>query len=229
MTAHSKTPRKAARSLRMKAEDRERLIVRGAVEYFADVGFGGDTRELANRLGITHSLLFKYFASKEALIERVYQEVFVSRWNPYWEIMIEDRSIPFQQRLLNFYKDYARSILDREWVRIFMFAGLKGSTINQRFLRMIQERALVPLCRELRYELKLPGADEVPISDFEVELFVGNNSRLVYMGLRKWVYGMELPLDKIDSIIEATLEIFLVGVKPVLREHVLKRREWTAA
>lgn len=208
----------------MKAEVRERLIVQGAVEYFADVGFDGDTRELANRLGITHSLVFKYFPNKEALIERVYQEVFVSRWNPYWEMMIEDRTVPFRERLLNFYKDYARTLLNREWIRILMFAGLKGSTINQRFLNMIRDRVLVPLCRELRHELKLPSPDEEPISDFEVELFVGINSRLVYMSIRKWVYGMELPQSKVDSIIEATLDIFLAGVRPVLREHILGRR-----
>jgi AcrR family transcriptional regulator len=197
--------------------------VEGAVAYFADAGFGGDTRELANRLGVTHSLLFKYFPSKDALIERVYQEVFMRRWNPYWEFMIEDRSIPFRERLVGFYKDYARTILDREWIRIFLFAGLKGSSINQRFLMMIRDRALVPLCRELRHELKLPSPQEVPITDFEVELFVGNNSRLVYMAIRKWVYGMELPPGRIDSIIEATLDIFLTGVKPVLRAHLERR------
>jgi AcrR family transcriptional regulator len=208
----------------MKAEDRERLIVRGAVEYFADVGFDGDTRELAKRLGVTHSLLFKYFANKDALIERVYQEVFVSRWNPYWEMTIEDRTVPFEERLYRFYKDYARTILDREWIRIFMFAGLKGSTINERFLAMLRERVLIPLCRELRHELKLPTAEEVPISDFEVELFVGINSRIVYMAIRKCVYGIDLPLSKVDSTIRATLGIFLTGVKPVLREHLASRR-----
>lgn len=218
------SPSATPRNARMRPEERERLILRGAVLYFADVGFDGELRELAKRLGVTHSLLFRYFPNKEALVERVYREVFVSRWNPYWEMMIEDRTMPFRTRLMTFYKDYARTILDREWIRIFMFAGLKGSSINERFLKMLRERVLEPLCRELRHELRLPAPDEVPISDFEVELFVGNNSRLVYMAIRKWIYNMELPLEDVDTIIETTLDIFLTGVKPVLKKHVEGRR-----
>ena len=208
------------RNARLRPEERERLIVRGAVSYFSDVGFDGDLRELAKRLGITHSLLFRYFSTKDALIERVYQEVFVSRWNPYWEMIIEDRSVPFRTRLVAFYKDYAKTILDREWIRIFMYAGLKGSNINQRFLKMLRERILVPLCREMRHDMKLPTPQQVPISDFEVELFVGNNSRIVYMAIRKWVYGMDLSIERADDILETTLDMFLTGVRPVLKAHV---------
>lgn len=211
------------RNTRLRPEERERLIVRGAVSYFADVGFDGDLRELAKRLGVTHSLLFRYFPNKEALIERVYQEVFVSRWNPYWEMMIEDRAVPFRTRLINFYKDYAKTILDREWIRIFMYAGLKGSNINQRFLKMLRERILVPLCRELRHEMQLPPPEQVPISEFEIEVFVGNNSRIVYMAIRKWIYGMDLSITHADDILETTLDIFLTGVRPILERHVRER------
>src|SRR3546814_1522468 len=75
------TPRKKTQTdtPRLPRAERERLIVEGAVQFFAEVGFGGDTRELAKRLNITHPLLFRYFASKNALIERVYQEVFIGR------------------------------------------------------------------------------------------------------------------------------------------------------
>jgi len=83
---------------RMKREDRDREIAAAAVAFFAEVGFDGDTRELARRLGVTQSLIFRYFPSKAALIERVYQEVYVGRWNPYWETIIADRSVPLQDR-----------------------------------------------------------------------------------------------------------------------------------
>src|SRR3546814_6333041 len=91
-------------SPRLPRAERERLIVEGAVQFFAEVGFGGDTRELAKRLNITHPLLFRYFASKNALIERVYQEVFIGRWNPYWEIVISNRNVPLRERLVNVYQ-----------------------------------------------------------------------------------------------------------------------------
>jgi hypothetical protein len=40
--------------------EREREIVRGAVAYFAEVGFEGSTRDPAARLGITQPLLYRY-------------------------------------------------------------------------------------------------------------------------------------------------------------------------
>lgn len=81
------------------------------------------TRRLATHLGITHSLLFRYFPNKEALVDRVYREIFVSRWNPYWEMLIDDRSQSIEARMHAFFKDYAKTVLDRDWIRIFFFAG----------------------------------------------------------------------------------------------------------
>src|SRR3546814_9794905 len=89
------TPRKKTQTdtPRLQRAERERLIVEDAVQFFAEVGFGGDTRELAKRLNITHPLLFRYFAIKNALIERVYQEVFIRRWNTYCVIVISNRTV----------------------------------------------------------------------------------------------------------------------------------------
>ena len=57
----------------MRAAEREQFIVDEAVKFFAEQGFGGQTRELAKRMGITHSAIYRHFPSKEALIERVYE------------------------------------------------------------------------------------------------------------------------------------------------------------
>ncbi len=102
-------PEQPARTVRkrLKREDRDREIALAAMAFFAEVGFDGDTRELARRLGVTQSLIFRYFPNKAALIERVYQEVYVGRWNPYWESIIADRSVPLRDRLVRLYKDYA--------------------------------------------------------------------------------------------------------------------------
>ena len=76
---------------RLPPADRERQIIEGAIAYFSEVGFSGQTRELSKRLGITQPLLYRYFANKQALIERVYQTVFEARWNPAWIPMLQDR------------------------------------------------------------------------------------------------------------------------------------------
>jgi len=197
---------------RLKREDREREIAQAAVAFFAEVGFDGDTRELARRMDVTQSLIFRYFPSKAALIDRVYQEVYVGRWNTYWEAIIADRSMPLQERLLRFYKDYARVALTYDWVRIFMFSGLRGENINTRYLEFLRSRVLEPIAKELRVELGLPGFEEAPLTEEEVELIWGINARVFYLGQRLWIFNAPLTLD-IDQIIDQTITSYLAGAK----------------
>ena len=199
----------------MKREDRDREIAAAAVGFFAEVGFDGDTRELARRLGVTQSLIFRYFPNKAALIERVYQEVYVGRWNPYWETIIADRSVPLEDRLIRLYKDYSHISLTYDWVRIFMFSGLKGEDINTRYLKFLRSRILEPIAIEVRAELGLPPPEELPLKISEIELAWGINSRIFYLGQRKWIFNMPLDLD-IDTIIEHTIITYLSGAKTVV-------------
>ena len=136
--------------VRLAREARERLIVEGAIRFFAEVGFGGQTRELARQLGMSQSLLFKYFPTKQALIDRVYEEVYLSRWNPYWEVLIENARMPLRQRLLKFYSEYARRIMDYYWIRIFLYAGLLGSEINKNYLDLLRTRIIYKICHAVR-------------------------------------------------------------------------------
>jgi len=205
--------------VRLPPHEREQMIIEGAVRYFSDHGFEGDTRSLAQHLGVTQSLLFRYFSSKDALIERVYREIYVSRWNPYWELLIADRTRPLRERMSEFFVDYARTTLDRDWIRIFFFAGLKGSPMNKQFLAMVRERILIVLCRELRVEWNLPSPEELPISDYEVELVFGLIGRMVYFGVRKWIYQTPVP-DRVDQYILATIDVFFDGVGPTLVNHI---------
>ena len=139
-----------AKRRRLSPEAREREIVDGAIRFFAEVGFGGGLRDLAKRLGITHQNLFRYFPTKEALIERVYLEVYFNRWQPEWETLLRDTSRPLAARLIDFYNAYLPVIFRYDWVRIFLFAGLKGVDIPQRYMGIIQARLVEPLALELR-------------------------------------------------------------------------------
>ena len=87
------------RAARMDSAEREQMIVQKAVEYFAEHGFDGGTRNLAKHIGVTQSLLYRYFPTKEALINQVYEVVYIAKWNPDWEILLQDRTIPYESRL----------------------------------------------------------------------------------------------------------------------------------
>ena len=75
---------------RLSREDRERAIITAAVNYFAEVGLNGQMRALADQAGVSQALLFKHFATKDAMLERVFQEVYLKRWIPAGKSILED-------------------------------------------------------------------------------------------------------------------------------------------
>ena len=200
---------------RLSAAEREADITREAVHFFADVGFGGDTRELAKRLGVTQSLLYKYFPNKEALINHVFEVVYMGRWNPFWESVIHDRSVPLQDRLTRLYVEYAKAALTRDWVRVFMFSGLRGEDINRRYLQVLRQRILEPIAAELRHEFGLPDVTTVPLKSAEIELVWGVNARVFYFGQRQWIFDVPVQ-DDLPALISLTVEHFLAGARVVL-------------
>jgi AcrR family transcriptional regulator len=193
---------------------REREIIEGAIVFFAEVGFGGGLRDLAKRLGITHQNLFRYFPTKEALIERVYVEVYFNRWQPEWETLLRDASRPLADRLIDFYNAYLPVIFRYDWVRIFLFAGLKGVDIPQRYLGIIQTRLVEPLAVELR---GLAGiVSEASATAEELEIAWGLHGELFYLAIRRWVYGAAVP-ENLAPLVESSVIRFLDGAPAAMR------------
>ena len=56
----------------MNTADRKRQILDRAIQFFAKHGMDGQLRNLTKELGVTHTLLYHYFPTKEALIKEVY-------------------------------------------------------------------------------------------------------------------------------------------------------------
>lgn len=206
---------------RLAADERERQIVEGAIAYFAEVGLDGQTRELARRLGIAQPLLFRYFPTKQHLIERIYEDVYLRRWKPEWEAMIADASRPTAERFRLFELDYQRTIHDYSWLRIFVSAGLKGYDLPRRYLGMIGERVFTPLLAAMRAEAGLPSPVEQPLDPSEFELLFGIHGALVYIGLRGLVYGLAAPPDP-DALREALLDSALPGLGGTYRRIVTR-------
>ena len=196
----------------MRAADRERAIVDEAIRFFAEHGFEGQTRELAKRMGITHSAIYRHFPSKEALIERVYQEVYLSRWSPDWGPMIRDRTLPLEARLTRFYLDYVERVFEYNWVRIFVFSGMKSFGITGRYLDIVRREIIEPAAAELRHDLKLPDAKSHPLSERETELFWGLHGRIFYLAIRKFIYETPIPPD-LDAIVRDAVQTFMDGAK----------------
>lgn len=208
---------------RLTAESRERQIVEGAIAYFAEAGLDGHTRELARRLGITQPLLFRYFPTKAALIERIYEEVYLKRWKPGWEETVRDAALPCLERFRRFEIDYQRTIDDYAWLRIFVSAGLKGFDLPSRYLGMVRARIFAPLLADMRAESHLPNPQAQPLAEDEFELLFGIHGALVYVGLRSRVYGMDGTADR-DAVRAAMLDAALPGLLATHRRVVTRAR-----
>jgi len=163
---------------------------------------------LAKRIGVTQPLLYRYFPNKESLIERVYQEVYLGRLKPEWTSLIMDRSLPLSDRLLDFYTQYQSAVSNYEWVRIFMFSGLKNVGINERYLAVLEERILRPICTELRAEHGFPDILQVPISSAEMELVWSLHGQFFYRAVRKWIYNLSTP-DDVSEILRYDIDCYL--------------------
>jgi len=203
----SKNPPPAKRR-RLQPVNREKLIVAEAIKFFAEVGFEGRTRDLAKRIGVTQPLLYRYFPNKESLVERVYQEVYLDRLKPDWTLLVNDRSRPLRERLLTFYTEYQAAIFDYDWVRIFMFSGLRGVGINERYLAVLEQRILRPICAELRAEHGFPDVVDAPISEHELELVWGLHGQFFYRAVRKLIYNIPVP-DDLTRVLIYDIECYL--------------------
>lgn len=208
---------------RLAPDERERQIVEAAIDFFAEVGFGGQTRELSRRLGITQPLLYRYFPSKQDLIERVYRAVYLGPWDPGWERLLDDRRIPLRERLIEFYGRYTAVIFNPRWLRIYLYSGLLGVGFNKRYLARLERRVLVRICRELRHEFGLPAPSRVPIRSAEMELVLGLQAAIFYYGVRKHVYGMD-GLPETGRAIEIAVDAILDGAPRELRRLVVGPR-----
>ena len=201
------------RRSRIKPEERHREFVRKAISLFSEGGFEAGTRELAQRLGVTQPLLYRYFPSKDDLIAAVYREIYVNRWKPEWREGLLDETVPIRTRILSFYDDYTRTIFTPEWLRIYLFAGLRGVHINRLYTSTVEAEILEPIARATRKAFGRPDSD--PLRPEEVELFWTLQGGIFYYGVRQIVYRLEMQVDR-ETMLRNAVDTFLDGVSSVL-------------
>ena len=198
------TPKASPRRTKQKRlppDDRRKEFVAKATEFFADEGFGGGTRDLARKLGVTHPLLYRYFPSKDDLIREVYRTVYLEPLDPGWEKLLADRSRPIGDRLKDFYGAYTYVIFTRKWLRIYLYSGLKGLDINRWYVGIVRDKILTRIIRECRHDLGLPTQSK-PTAP-EIEMAWVFHSGIFYYGVRKHIYESPVLEDQEQMICNA--------------------------
>lgn len=205
------------RPVRMAPEARREQLVEQAAEFFAEHGFDAGTRQLAVRLGVTQPLIYRYFSSKDELINEVYRMVYVGQWQDNWTSTLRDRSRPLNDRLTAFYCSYAPAIFNRRWMRIFFFAALKGLDINNRYLERVSDRLLLPISQEMRAEL---GIDcDLPITREEQELVWLMHGMVFYQGIREQIYRSVSHVDY-DFALRPAIAMYLQNAPDIVQAAV---------
>lgn len=179
---------------RMNKNDRERQIIDQAIAFFAKHGFEGQIRELTQELGIKHTLLYHYFPTKQDLIERVYQEVFEGRWKVEWEEILESKNLSPENKLIEFYVDYAHTILTYDFVRILIFSGLSDHVISDRFFKILSEKLIPKLIKVTRQHWNISSKKKP--SSREIEHLMGLHGGIFYLGVRRFIYGQHFYQSK---------------------------------
>jgi AcrR family transcriptional regulator len=212
--------RAGAKQRRLSPDERRREFVAKATEFFSEEGFGGGTRALAHRLGVTQPLLYRYFPSKDDLIKEVYRTVYLDPLETGWEKLLTDRRRPLRDRLLEFYRAYTEAIFTRKWLRIYLYSGLKGLDINRWYVGMVKDKILTRIIRECRHEVGL--AVQSKPSAAEIELAWVFHGGIFYYGVRKYIYESPVLEDK-ERIISDALDVFLAGFARVAETSIEAR------
>jgi AcrR family transcriptional regulator len=194
--------------VRLPPEERERMILEGALRFFAERGFAADTRDLARTLGVSQSLIYRYFGNKENLLERVYEQTFIARWKDSWEPLLRDRGVPLGERLRHFYLDYFNVVDDPIWIRIAMRSSLAGHTLTRRYVEGHIELLLTVIADEARHATTRWNPK---FTGHELELAWHLHSTLIYYLIRKYIHRLSVSND-IPGLIEIMVENFLTGI-----------------
>ena len=197
---------------RKSADQRVQDIIEAAADHFAEVGFGGGTREIAKKLGVTQPLLYRYFPDKDHLIEAVYRTVYLESWDSGWEAVLQDRGLPVRVRFERFYQAYTKANFNPRWLRIAYMAGLRDAEINQWYNHLVEELILKRLVQEHRVELG--RADLAFVDERELGLAWQLHGGLLHFGWRRHVLELTKS-DDIHDVISDALDMYFAVAEPL--------------
>lgn len=206
----------------MSPEERRRLIVQEAFSFFAEHGFEATTRVLAQRIGVTQPLLFRYFSTKDELIDAVFDLAYSRLARRDWLSMIRESEGSLRTRLIKFCYAYARENYDSDWIRLYMFAGLAGGELNRRYIKRVTEPVLRAIALEIRSHLRFSGSEK-SLSKEEIEYLWIFHGGLYYHAIRHHIYRLPVDAKALASLVEITVDTIISGYAQLLKRQTAKR------
>jgi AcrR family transcriptional regulator len=192
---------------RMAPAERKAMILARATDFFAEYGLTAQTRALAAACGVAQRLLYRYFPSKAALLDEVYQEAIVSPFKAVWLVQLKDRTRPIETRLVEFYRYYYSVVLTRKWLRLFLYASLAEAKMAPDYNAAIIHELLETIVAEAAHaqKVELPR-DPVLLHEMGWALH-GNVS---HFAIRRHIYAASQQILE-ERVVALHVRLFLTG------------------
>lgn len=196
---------------RMPAAGRREYILQGAMEIFAQKGFRGTTtREIAQRLGISEALMFKYFPNKAALYRAIFQKKTEGSEEKLFSkeaIQGKDDRQVFQS--LAFYLLH-KNMEDPTFMRLVLYGGLEGHDLFRIFFEANLMEKTRLLSGYIRQRIKEKTFKKVPPL-LAAQAFVGMVMDYVYF---QEIYGLKnLSHFSEKKVVNTFVDSFLDGLR----------------
>lgn len=167
------------------------------------------TRDICRPLGITQALLYRYFPSREAMIDAALERVFAHLWTTDWSAQLDATRGDLATRLTAFYTPYITTA-SSSYMRLFMWCALSDYPVHKRFFVPLSDNILHSVVDAIRAEARMPAVADKPMTYGERELAMTLHSSIVFIMIRKHIYRMELPHD-LGRLVELQVQIFVRG------------------
>ncbi len=198
-------------TIRKSAPDRRECILQGATEVFGQKGFrGATTREIAQRLGISEALIFKYFPSKEAL----YRAIIQKKIDQSEKMLFPKDAIQTKddRRVFRSIASYliSQNTDDHTFLKLIHYSALEGHELSKIFFETQWGKTRF-LSKYIRQRIKEQAFQKVPPL-LAARAFIG---MIIYYVQSQELYGMKSHFNfSRKRVVDTFVEIFLDGLIP---------------
>lgn len=185
---------------KMTHEERYSYIVAKSLAYFAQHGFNGGIRGLSKYLGISQSLIYHYFSSKEELVRRVNDYANTARRETKWEELLTRSTSPDRREMLiDFYIKYLGATVTEEWTRYSLLSAMSDLELHDENFNVVREKIFPWLLFQLggqRGRMK----SFAQMSEVEIEFTWQMHTAFFYLCIRDFVFRKPGSMPKRERI-----------------------------
>jgi AcrR family transcriptional regulator len=207
----------------MSAGGRREQILQGAMELFAGKGFRGTTtREIAQQLGISEALMFKYFPSKEALYGAIIQK----RTDGSEEMLFPKEAIQAKddRQVFRAIATYliSKNTQDPTFMRLIQYSALEGHELSRIFFQTHAMERTKLLSEYIRQRIKERAFRKVPPL-LAARAFIG---MIIHYVQSQELYGMKdfFPFSQ-KRVVDTFVETFLNGLTGNAKKNGTPKRK----